>query len=88
MLPYSRSSFERVAHEVAELHAVVRDVAEDKLINAYFVPKKARSVALSLDRVAVPMEERTRTHAPWGDLEPLRRRTPSIASGTWLSSRR
>ncbi|MCC6337487.1 MAG: ISKra4 family transposase [Myxococcales bacterium] len=57
VLPYSRSSFERVGHEVAELHAVVRDVVEDKLINAYVVPKKARSVSLSLDRVAVPMEE-------------------------------
>lgn len=57
VLPYSRSSFERVAHEVAELHAVVRDAVEDTLIDSYVLPAEARSVSLSLDRVAVPMEE-------------------------------
>ncbi len=57
VLPYSRSSFERTGHEVAELHAVTRDVVESALINSYVIPGAARSVSISLDRVAVPMEE-------------------------------
>lgn len=57
VLPYSRSSFERVGHEVGALHSVVRDVVEDKLIREYRLPAKARSASVSLDRVAVPMEE-------------------------------
>ena len=57
VLPYSRCSFERVGHEVGALHAVVRDTVEDALIRAYRVPRSAASVSLSLDRVAVPMEE-------------------------------
>lgn len=57
VLPYSRSSIERVAHQVAGLHAVMRDEVETKLIEAYAVPSRARSLSVSLDRVAVPMEE-------------------------------
>jgi hypothetical protein len=57
VLPYSRSSFERVGHEVGALHSVVRDDVETKLIEAYEVPLSAFSVSVSVDRVAVPMEE-------------------------------
>lgn len=57
VLPYSRSSIERVAHQAASLHAVVRDEVETKLIEAYRVPAGAQSLSVSMDRVAVPMEE-------------------------------
>lgn len=57
VLPYSRSSIERVGHQVAELHALVRDEVETKLVEAYPMPDEARSLSVSMDRVAVPMEE-------------------------------
>ena len=56
-LPYSRSSFERVAHLVGALSVADRQDIEDALIDAYEVPKEARSISVSLDRVSVPMEE-------------------------------
>jgi hypothetical protein len=57
VLPYSRSSFERVAHDVGERYSVVRYDVEDALIRGYVVPREARSISVSLDRVAVPFEE-------------------------------
>lgn len=56
-LPYSRSSFERVAHLVGALAVADRKDIEDVLIDAYEVPAEARSISVSLDRVSVPMEE-------------------------------
>jgi hypothetical protein len=56
-LPYSRSSFERVAHVVGALAVADRQDIEDVLIDAYEVPPEARSLSVSLDRVSVPMEE-------------------------------
>ncbi|MEJ7734771.1 MAG: ISKra4 family transposase, partial [Polyangiaceae bacterium] len=56
-LPYSRSSFERVGHAVGSIYAGVRERVERELIEAYDVPREARSISISLDRVAVPMEE-------------------------------
>lgn len=57
VLPYSRSSFERVGHEAGALHAAVRADVEDALIQSYVVPARASSISVSIDRVAVPMEE-------------------------------
>lgn len=57
VLPYSRCSFERVGHAVGAMHAVVRSTVEDVLIRRYRVPRAATSLSVSLDRVAVPMEE-------------------------------
>lgn len=57
VLPYSRSSFERIPHEVAGLFAKERNEVESRLIEAYEVPPAAVSVSVSLDRVSVPMEE-------------------------------
>lgn len=56
-LPYSRSSFERVAHLVGALAVADHQDIEDALIDAYEVPAEARSLSVSLDRVSVPMEE-------------------------------
>ena len=56
-LPYSRSSFERVGHSVGVAYLGVRKHVERELIEAFEVPRDARSISLSLDRVAVPMEE-------------------------------
>jgi hypothetical protein len=56
-LPYARASFERVAHLVGALAVANRQDIEDALIDAYEVPKEARSISVSLDRVSVPMEE-------------------------------
>lgn len=56
-VPYSRSSFERVTHLVGALTVAAHRDMEDVLIDAYEVPKEARSLSVSLDRVSVPMEE-------------------------------
>ena len=56
-LPYSRSSFERVGHAVAE-HYVERHADIDELLIAeYDPPSTTVGLAISLDRVSVPMEE-------------------------------
>jgi len=56
-LPYSRSSFERVAHAMGALYVPAHGDIEDALIEQYEIPAAARSVSVSLDRVSVPMEE-------------------------------
>ena len=56
-LPYSRSSFERVAHGVGALYVPAHGDIEDALIEQYEVPPEATGVSVSLDRVSVPMEE-------------------------------
>jgi len=62
-LPYSRASFERVAHVVGALAVADHQDIEDVLIDAVEVPEEARSVSISLDRVSVPMEEPRRRPA-------------------------
>ena len=56
-MPYSRASFEKVAHLVGALAVADHQDIEDALIDAYEVPGEARSISVSLDRVSVPTEE-------------------------------
>src|SRR4051794_9366251 len=56
-LPYSRSSFERVAHAVGGLYVAQHSVIEDVLVKEMQVPKEGRSVSVGIDRVSIPMEE-------------------------------
>jgi hypothetical protein len=62
-LPYSRSSFERVGHEVGKKYVGQHQQVEEALIEAYEVPREIRGVSVSLDRVTVAMEE-PRPRAP------------------------
>ena len=62
-LPYSRASFERVAHLVGALAVADHQDIEDALIDAVEAPEEARSISVSLDRVSVPMEEPRRRPA-------------------------
>lgn len=56
-LPYSASSFKRVGTAVGELFEAQRGDVEDELITQCVIPDKVRSLTVSLDRVALPMEE-------------------------------
>jgi hypothetical protein len=56
-LPYSRSSFERVPHELRDILDKHHAEIEDDLIQQFEVPKEAASVSVSIDRTGVPMEE-------------------------------
>lgn len=56
-LPYSRASFESVAHLMGALAVAAHQDVEDVLIDSYQIPAKACSVSASLDRVSIPMEE-------------------------------
>src|SRR6266567_1615179 len=62
-LPYSRASFERVAHVVGAVAVADHQDIEDALIDAVEVPEQACSISVSLDRVSVPMEEPRRRPA-------------------------
>ncbi len=56
-LPYSRTSFERVTHEVGQQYESTRSRIEEVLIAELSPPDGAHSISVSLDRVSVPMEE-------------------------------
>lgn len=56
-LPYSRSSFDDVGHEVGRRLVARHQEIEETLIKRFDVPRAAKSVSVSLDRVALPMEE-------------------------------
>ncbi|NOJ98438.1 ISKra4 family transposase [Corallococcus coralloides] len=57
VLPYCRSSFERMGHEVGGLYGHQRPQVEAALAEALEAPEGTHSVSVSMDRVAVPMEE-------------------------------
>ncbi|NNC10094.1 ISKra4 family transposase, partial [Corallococcus exiguus] len=57
VLPYCRASFERMGHEVGALYSHQRPRVEAALAETLEAPEGTHSVSVSLDRVAVPMEE-------------------------------
>lgn len=57
VLPYSRSSLERVTHDVGATHSVVRDDVEKQLIEVGVIPDEVKALSIALDRVATPFEE-------------------------------
>ncbi|ATB45926.1 ISKra4-like element ISMfu2 family transposase [Corallococcus macrosporus] len=57
VLPYCRASFERVGHAVGALYGGQRSRVEAVLAQEMRVPRGTRGVSVSMDRVAVPMEE-------------------------------
>ncbi|WIG95737.1 ISKra4 family transposase [Myxococcus sp. SDU36] len=57
VLPYCRASFERVGHEVGGLYGHQRPRVEAALAEALQSPGGTHSVSVSMDRVAVPMQE-------------------------------
>jgi hypothetical protein len=56
-LPYSRTSFERVTHEIGEDWRCHHAEIEDAIIEEFEVPAESASISVGLDRVSVPMEE-------------------------------
>lgn len=56
-LPYSRASFERVAHIVGDHWLREHADIEDQLTQEYDVPAEAVAMSIAVDRVSVPMEE-------------------------------
>ncbi len=56
-LPYSRSSFERVPHQLASLFDPHQAKIEEELITELTLPKETESISASIDRVSIPMEE-------------------------------
>jgi hypothetical protein len=71
-LPYSRSTFERVGHAVGRQYLRRREPVENALIERLRVPDEARSISVSVDRTAVPMEEPVPTKPP-----PVRAKLPA-----------
>lgn len=56
-LPYSRNSFDAVAHTVGQQVRRKHEEVEQTLIEKFEVPAEARAIGVSLDRVTVPVEE-------------------------------
>lgn len=56
-LPYSRTSFERIGHAVGAAYVGNREAIDRAVIDRFEAPAEATSISVSLDRVAVPMEE-------------------------------
>jgi hypothetical protein len=56
-LPYDRSTFERVTHQVGERLVDNHAEVEQRLIETFEVPAEAKTVSVSLDRVSLRMEE-------------------------------
>lgn len=60
VMPYSRSSLERVGDRLGERWESIRVDAEDELMQRFVVPEEATTLSVSVDRVSLPMEELAR----------------------------
>lgn len=59
VLPYSRSSLARATTDIGTRWDELRDTAEQEMITGFEVPVIARTISVSVDRVSVPMDERS-----------------------------
>ena len=57
ILPYSRASFERVAHLAGEQYLEHQADIEDLTIQAFEIPEEVHALSVGLDRVSIPLEE-------------------------------
>jgi len=57
VLPYSRSTFDRLGTLVGKRWDDIREDEEQRLIETFEVPDEAMSASFAVDRVSVPMEE-------------------------------
>ena len=65
ILPYSRSSFERVALCCGEQWEEHREELEDGLIEAVEIPQQAAAISVAYDRVRIEMDETERDPIAW-----------------------
>lgn len=56
-LPYAAASFDHIGHAVATRYREHIETTEQALIEAYRLPAEATGIAVSLDRVCIPVEE-------------------------------
>lgn len=56
-LPYSKSSFDRVAHAVAQLYSLKASEIDARCNEVMDISPKARSLSVSIDRVSMPVEK-------------------------------
>ena len=65
LLPYSRSSFDRVAETMGEAWESNRLDLEDELIEAVEIPDEAVGISVAYDRVRIEMDETERDDEQW-----------------------
>jgi hypothetical protein len=65
LLPYSRSSFDRVARRLGEGWEADRVQLEDTLIEAVEIPPQAAAISVAFDRVRIEMDETERDPEQW-----------------------
>jgi hypothetical protein len=65
LLPYSRSSFERVALAVGERWEAERETLEDALIEAVQMPEEAAGISVAFDRVRIDTDETVLDPVNW-----------------------
>lgn len=65
LLPYSRSSFDRVAETMGEAWERHREDLEDEVIEAVEIPEEATGISVAFDRVRIEMDETERDDEQW-----------------------
>lgn len=65
VLPYSRSSFERVALSCGQRWEDNRETLEDELIERFEIPEEAAGISVAYDRVRIETDETVRDPIEW-----------------------
>lgn len=77
LLPYSRSSFDRVGGLVGDRWEAERHELEDEVIEAVDIPDQARGISVAYDRVRIEMDETELDPDEW----PNGRTQPRVING-------